>query len=205
MPVFVVLMSTLAGNAAANQGPPPYYYAMWQPPMPWPGQYAPPLPGDGGAYYPVPEVQGQEAAATPQPATKRGKAAAKTRGLRSRGVASWYGKRFHGRKTASGTRYDMHAMTAAHRTLPLPSYVRVTNPANGKSVVVLVNDRGPYVGNRIIDLSYAAATALGFANKGIAQVELDVLSNPGKGRRGEALADAGEPSLKGAQIARSGD
>ena len=73
------------------------------------------------------------------------------------GVASWYGKRYHGRKTSSGEVYDMYGMSAAHPTLPLPSYVKVTNPANGRFVVVRVNDRGPFKHNRIIDLSYAAA------------------------------------------------
>ena len=77
------------------------------------------------------------------------------------GLASWYGRKFHGRPTASGEIYDMYAMTAAHKTLPLPSYARVTNPANGRSVIVRVNDRGPFVRGRIIDLSYTAALKLG--------------------------------------------
>jgi rare lipoprotein A len=77
------------------------------------------------------------------------------------GLASWYGRKFHGRPTASGEVYDMYAMTAAHKTLPLPSYARVTNPANGRSVIVRVNDRGPFVRGRIIDLSYTAALKLG--------------------------------------------
>jgi rare lipoprotein A len=101
-----------------------------------------------------------------------------SKGFRNRGIASWYGKRFHGRKTASGQRFDMHALTAAHRTLPLPSYVRVTNPTNGASVVVLVNDRGPYARNRVIDLSYAAASALGITKRGTAMVDLQVIANP---------------------------
>jgi rare lipoprotein A len=93
--------------------------------------------------------------------------------LRQRGMASWYGRKFHGQKTASGEVYDMFAMTAAHKTLPLPSYVRVTHLANGKSVVVRVNDRGPFHGNRIIDLSYAAAEKLGIARAGSAMVEIE--------------------------------
>ncbi len=93
-------------------------------------------------------------------------------GYRERGIASWYGSKFHGRPTASGERYDMYAMTAAHRTLPLPSYVRVTNLENGRSVVVRVNDRGPFHGNRIIDLSYAAASKIGMLGKGTALVEV---------------------------------
>lgn len=87
-----------------------------------------------------------------------------------RGEASWYGRKFHGRRTASGERYNMHALTAAHRTLPFSSYVRVKNLANGKQVVVRINDRGPFHSKRIIDLSYAAARAIDI--KGIGRVEI---------------------------------
>ena len=93
--------------------------------------------------------------------------------FRQRGAASWYGTRFHGNRTASGETYDMYKMTAAHPTLVIPSYVRVTNLANGKSVVVRVNDRGPFHGARVIDLSYAAAAKLGYVQAGSAQVELE--------------------------------
>jgi rare lipoprotein A len=93
-------------------------------------------------------------------------------GYQERGKASWYGTKFHGRRTANGEVYDMWAMTAAHKTLPIPSYVRVTNEANGRSVVVLVNDRGPFHSQRIIDLSYAAALKLDFADLGVADVEV---------------------------------
>jgi len=92
--------------------------------------------------------------------------------LSERGLASWYGRKFHGRRTASGEVYNMYAMTAAHRTLPLPSYVRVHNPANGRSVIVRVNDRGPFVKNRIIDLSYTAAMKLGLLG-GVAPVQIE--------------------------------
>ena len=98
---------------------------------------------------------------------------ARVQPFRQRGVASWYGKRFHGKKTASGELYDMYAMTAAHPTLPIPSYVRVTHLGNGRSVVVRVNDRGPFHAARIIDLSYAAAYKLGFIQAGSAQVEIE--------------------------------
>jgi rare lipoprotein A len=97
-------------------------------------------------------------------------------GFRQRGTASWYGRRFHGQKTASGEPYDMYAMSAAHPTLPIPSYVRVTNLANGRSVVVRVNDRGPFHAGRIIDLSYAAAYKLGFIGAGSASVEVEALA-----------------------------
>jgi len=96
-------------------------------------------------------------------------------GYRERGIASWYGKEFHGKPTSSRETYDMHALTAAHRTLPLPSYVRVTNLRNQKSVVVRVNDRGPFVAGRLIDLSYAAAVALDMVDDGTAPVEVAAL------------------------------
>lgn len=95
------------------------------------------------------------------------------REFRQRGIASWYGRRFHGKPTASGEPYDMYAMTAAHPTMPIPSYARVTNVANGRSVVVRINDRGPFLHNRIIDLSYAAAHRLGYINQGSALVEVE--------------------------------
>lgn len=96
-----------------------------------------------------------------------------------RGIASWYGTKFHGRRTSSGEPYDMYAMTAAHTALPLPTYVRVTNLENGHSIVVRVNDRGPFAKNRIIDLSYAAAIKLGMTEKGTALVEVRALE-PGR-------------------------
>jgi rare lipoprotein A len=92
------------------------------------------------------------------------------------GRASWYGRGFHGRRTANGERYDMHALTAAHRTLPLGSYVRVTNPATSRSVVVRINDRGPYARGRVIDLSMAAATALDMRRCGTARVKIEGLT-----------------------------
>ena len=101
---------------------------------------------------------------------------ASARGYRERGVASWYGKKFHGRLTSNGERYDMYAMTAAHKTLPLPSYVRVRNLNNGKSVIVRVNDRGPFRENRLIDLSYAAASRIGIVGTGTGIVEVEAVS-----------------------------
>ena len=97
------------------------------------------------------------------------------RGYRERGLASWYGLKFHGRRTSSGEPYDMYAMTAAHKTLPLPTWVRVTNLDNGRSVVVKVNDRGPFHAGRIIDLSYAAASKLGVLGRGTAPVEVEAI------------------------------
>jgi rare lipoprotein A len=97
-------------------------------------------------------------------------------GYDERGVASWYGPTFHGGNTSSGEAYNMYGMTAAHKTLPLPTYARVTNLANGKSVVVRINDRGPFVANRIIDLSYTAAAKLDMLREGTAWVEVRALS-----------------------------
>jgi rare lipoprotein A len=95
------------------------------------------------------------------------------RPYKERGIASWYGRLFHNQKTSNGETYDMYGMTAAHPTLPLPSYARVTNVATGKSVVVRVNDRGPFHPGRVIDLSYAAAYRIGIAQKGSGQVEVE--------------------------------
>jgi rare lipoprotein A len=97
------------------------------------------------------------------------------RPYRERGVASWYGRKFHGQKTSSGEIYDMYAMTAAHPTLPLPSYARVTNTATGKSVVVRVNDRGPFLHERVVDLSFAAAHRIGIAQRGSGEVEVEAI------------------------------
>ena len=96
-------------------------------------------------------------------------------GYRERGVASWYGKKFHGKLTSSGESYDMYAMTAAHRTLPLPSYARVRNLENGRAVIVRVNDRGPFLQNRLIDLSYAAAAKLAIVGTGTGLVEVEAV------------------------------
>ncbi|MGR9086878.1 MAG: septal ring lytic transglycosylase RlpA family protein [Gammaproteobacteria bacterium] len=92
------------------------------------------------------------------------------------GIASWYGPRFHGRKTANGEIFDMYAMTAAHKTLPIPSYAQVTNLDNNRSIIVRINDRGPYVGDRLLDLSYAAAKKLGIAKEGLGKVEIVALT-----------------------------
>lgn len=91
------------------------------------------------------------------------------------GMASWYGKRYHGGKTSTGETYDMYGMTAAHKTLPIPSYARVTNVNNGKSVVVRINDRGPFINGRIVDLSYVAAHKLGMVEAGQTEVEVEAI------------------------------
>ena len=119
-----------------------------------------------------------------------------------RGLASWYGRKFHGRRTANGETYDMYAMTAAHPTLPLPSYARIRNPANGREVVVRINDRGPFHAGRIVDLSYAAALRLDLL-RGVAPVELERLTfdeiRAGSWRRGDA--EATRPASAAAPVA----
>ena len=105
-------------------------------------------------------------------------AAQTVRRFNQSGLASWYGRQFNGRPTASGERFDMHAMTAAHRSLPLNCYIRVTNQDNGKSVVVKVNDRGPFHGNRILDLSYGAAEKIGIMGRGVGNVTIERIDAP---------------------------
>jgi len=119
------------------------------------------------------------------------------RPFRQRGLASWYGRRFHGNRTSNGERYDMYAMTAAHPTLPIPSYARVTSIANGRSVVVRINDRGPFLHGRIIDLSYAAAWKLGYVEQGSALVDVEAIvpgetatAPPPRQERAPAAGDA---------------
>jgi len=101
-------------------------------------------------------------------------------GYTQAGTASYYHDRFHGRRTASGTRYNKNALSAAHKTLPLGSKVKVTDSRTGRSVVVKINDRGPFVKGRVIDLSRAAAREIGLTKKGLAKVKLEVLSVPGR-------------------------
>lgn len=96
-------------------------------------------------------------------------------GFRQEGIASWYGMKFHGRQTSNGERFDIYKLTAAHKHLPLPTFVRVTNLENGRKTIVRVNDRGPFHDNRVIDLSYAAAVKLGFHDKGTARVRVEVV------------------------------
>ncbi|MDR0701403.1 MAG: septal ring lytic transglycosylase RlpA family protein [Azoarcus sp.] len=114
---------------------------------------------------------------------------------RQRGTASWYGRRFHGLPTSSGEPYDMYAMTAAHPALPIPSYARVTHLGNGRSVVVRINDRGPFLHGRIIDLSYTAALKLGYINTGSAAVEVEQLLPGSMPPRKEAQAEPAPPPM----------
>jgi len=120
-------------------------------------------------------------------------------GYVQRGVASWYGGEFHGLSTSSGETYDMHAMTAAHTTLPLPTWVEVTNLVNGKKVVVKVNDRGPFVDNRLIDLSYEAALRLDMVRTGTTRVEVRAVAPPLDSYRATTAAAAVPPAVPQAQ------
>jgi rare lipoprotein A len=130
------------------------------------------------------------------------------RPYKKRGVGSWYGKKFHGQKTSSGELYDMYKMTAAHPTLPIPSYARVTNLSNGNQVIVRINDRGPFLSNRIIDLSYTAALKLGYLSHGSSLLEVERLLPDEIARinssRKEQLARAGQidaPLPAGSEVA----
>jgi rare lipoprotein A len=126
----------------------------------------------------VPKVEPRSKRGNPpfyQVLGKRYSVLSSAEGYVERGIASWYGPTFHGELTSMGERYDMYAMTAAHKTLPLPAYARVTNLRNGKSVVVRINDRGPFVANRIIDLSYTAAHHLDMLREGTSMVEVRAL------------------------------
>lgn len=121
------------------------------------------------------------------------------KGYKATGEASWYGMKFHGHKTANGEVYDVNKMSAAHKTLPIPSYVRVTNLENNRSCIVRVNDRGPFKSGRLIDLSYAAATKLGYTHKGTTRVRVEAVM-PGdvnaSQKRAETIAKTGESYLQ---------
>ena len=135
-------------------------------------------PGDA-----IPKKEAYTKGANPNSYVVRGKKyhVKKTHtGYKEQGTASWYGKQFHGKKTANAEKYDMYKMTAAHKSLPIPSYVKVTNLENHKTIIVRVNDRGPFHSNRIIDLSYAAAQKLGMHQKGTAKVEVEAITVGGK-------------------------
>jgi rare lipoprotein A len=127
---------------------------------------------------PIPRVEPRSARGNPPSYTVFGqtyRVMDSAAGYYATGMASWYGSKFHGRLTSSGEPYDMFQLTAAHRSLPIPTYVRVTNLDNGRASIVRVNDRGPFHSDRIIDLSYAAAVKLGFADRGTARVRVEVL------------------------------
>jgi rare lipoprotein A len=117
------------------------------------------------------------------------------------GIASWYGEPFHGRKTANGAVYDMHKLTAAHKTLPLPPDVRVTNLENGRSIIVTVNDRGPFAHSRIIDLSYRAAQLLGMVEQGTAKVRVQIINGGGNDPDQTIIAKPDTPAIEQNNVA----
>lgn len=159
-------LALIAGCSTAPLRPPPV------PPLPPPGDIAT-IPE------PVPQVEPRSKKGNPPFYAVLGRryfVLAKAEGYLERGVASWYGPGFHAATTSNGERYDMYAMTAAHKTLPLPAYVQVTNLRNGRSVVVRVNDRGPFKDGRIIDLSYTAASKLDMLKDGTTFVEVRALT-----------------------------
>ncbi len=121
-------------------------------------------------------------------------------GFQQRGIASWYGSKFHGERTSSGEDYDMYAMTAAHKTLPIPVFVEVVNHDNGRKAIVKVNDRGPFHEGRIIDLSYAAATKLGVAQTGTANVSIRVVTTAGEATRQRSAAIVDSPVSDGGKL-----
>lgn len=126
----------------------------------------------------IPKSEPRSAGGNKSPYTVRGqtyKIIDRPSGWNATGVASWYGAKFHGHKTSNGEIFDMYQVSAAHKTLPIPTYIRVTNLDNGRSVIARVNDRGPFHGGRIVDLSYAGAVKLGYENLGTARVKIEVL------------------------------
>src|SRR5579859_7073484 len=183
----LIVLTALALSACASLPPveeapssEPRAEAPRQPPARGGGYYKDDGPGDKppGNLAEIPDAQPKREsliAAANRPYAVFGRSyepLAKVQPFQQTGLASWYGRRFHGQKTSSGEIYDMYGMTAAHPTLPIPSYARVTNLANGRSVVVRINDRGPFHSDRIIDLSYTAAYKLGYAAAGSARVEV---------------------------------
>ncbi len=165
--ILVILgLLTSCGSNKTKDGP-PYGESASIPPMP-DDAIPRPEPKSRGGNGPVYEVFGQRYTVMDS-----------ANGYRERGVASWYGKKFHGNLTSMGETYDMYGMTAAHKSLPLPTYVRVRNLRNNKTVVVRVNDRGPFVHNRIIDLSYYAAVKLDMIGTGTSLVEVEAITFDG--------------------------
>jgi rare lipoprotein A len=174
LPLSVAASIGLAACASA----PPFRPLPAPQPAQYPATQSPPQPSAPIDADAVPRVEPRSRYGNPpfyDVFGKRYYVLASSSGYVERGVASWYGPGFHKVRTSTGEAYDMYGMTAAHKTLPLPAYVRVTNLQNGRSIVVRVNDRGPFVGNRIIDLSYTAAAKLDMLRDGTAMVEVRVI------------------------------
>lgn len=185
VPLDKPVSSTPAKTVAKPSAPPPVKHENWEPAPQGGGYYLDDGPGDlrPANLDDLPSAEPQLepiAIRNTRPYTVMGQSFTPQTSLEEpysqKGRASWYGKKFHGAKTANGEIYDMHQMTAAHPTLPLPSYAKVTNLANGKSVIVRVNDRGPFLRGRIIDLSYAAAYQLDYIKQGSAEVLVEKMT-----------------------------
>ena len=167
-------------------------------------QDTPAEPGDGPSDRKLSAAEVVDAEPRPEPLARYGnhspyevfgkkyRVMASARGYRERGIASWYGSKFHGRRTSSGEPYDMHLATAAHKTLPLPTYAEVTNLDNGRKVIVKINDRGPFKDDRIIDMSYGAALRLDMVATGTARVEVRAIDTGPIPEAPVRLASAGE-------------
>lgn len=169
---FTLLIGVCAAVLAGCATPPPT-------PVPPPARQVLPLPDNTPVAAPPAQVQpmppeSSDTGASPDDQTQEPPVAAVP--WKQRGLASWYGKRFNGRRTASGERFSASGFTAAHRTLPIPSYVRVRRVASGEEVIVRINDRGPFHSARVLDLSYAAANKLGMVALGSAEVEMELLT-----------------------------
>lgn len=158
-------MATLLASCGVRDGAPPFTYEKWdQIPDAVPVPVTPSVYGNPESY----EIEGETYHVLKS-----------AEGFHQQGIASWYGTKFHGQRTSSGEAYDMFAMTAAHKTLPIPVFVEVTNLDNDRRIVVKVNDRGPFHEGRIIDLSYAAATKIGLSKTGTARVKIRVVKQRG--------------------------
>jgi rare lipoprotein A len=188
----IILLGACGSNPPPSSNPP-----VAQVPSGGPERSTPPPPPRDINAIPdaVPRIEPRSSRGNPlfyEQFGKRYIILATAEGYKERGVASWYGPDFHTRSTSSGEPYDMYAMTAAHKTLPIPAYARVTNLSNGRSVVVRINDRGPFVDNRIIDLSYTAAHKLDMTRAGTAFVEVEVIT---PGSIAEAARGIAPPAL----------
>jgi rare lipoprotein A len=205
--LLLVALLTLAGCASQPEQEPPAA------PVAAPTPTAPVSLKDGTPPFRAEILTMPEALPRPEPVTQAGNKSPYSvlgstyrvtpvrPGFRERGLASWYGTKFHGQYTSNGEPYDVYTMTAAHKTLPIPCYVRVTNLENGRRLVLRVNDRGPFHDGRVMDLSYAAAYRLGYADKGTALIEYEVLDPNAPEWLAKRRAVAGDARVAAAQPA----
>lgn len=211
LPLLLLLALTACQSApqaptAAGQPTPPARAPAQDWDVDGPPDYIP--PGLEHLPDPVPRLEPKSARGNPASYTVFGRTYQtwdSAEGYYATGLASWYGRKFHGRSTSSGEPYDMLQLTAAHRSLPIPTYVRVTNLENGRSTLVRVNDRGPFHNDRIIDLSFAAAYKLGFADRGTARVRIESWAPPdGPGVRARADQQIADLPLERRYILQAG-